>query len=229
MRQQHLLAPAIVAALAALGASPLHAATGGYGSWQRAVAEPAQPMARAQVAQELAQARAANWQGYGSEVTLDPQPAPTGVMTRDEVLAEYRDWQAAGALAEDSEAGPSQATLDRRVALNNRQVERYARAIEAEQQRLAQAEAARRAAEQQQMATPQPGTTPGASAGTAPSPATGSGTTSATLSSGTMPAAQRPQPQAPQPQAPAAPSKDAIVDTTRQQAPPEQAQPSPVR
>jgi len=226
MRRQHLLAPAIVAALAALGASPLQAATGSYGSWQRAVAEPAQPMARAQVAQELAQARAANWQGYGSEVTLDPQPAPTGVMTRDEVLAEYRDWQAAGALAEDSEAGPSQATLDRRVALNNRQVERYARAIEAEQQRLAQAEAARRAAEQQQQtAAAQPGTTPGASAETAPSPATTSGATSATLSSGTMPPAQ----QQPQPQAPAAPSKDAIVDTTRQQAPPEQAQPAPVR
>lgn len=239
MRRQHLLAPAIAAALAALGASSLQAATSAYGPWQRAVAEPAQPVSRQQVAQELAQAQASGWQGYGSEETLDPQPAPRGVMSRDQVLAEYQEWRSAGALAEDSEAGPSQATLDRRVAMNTRQAEQYARAVEAEQQRLAQLErerlaqieAQRRAAEQLAATAAAPsgsGTMPADST----APATTSGETSATLGSGT--------PAAPAPSEPAAPapSTDAAVDTTRprsegtsapQQPPLDPAQPSPVR
>jgi hypothetical protein len=243
MRRQHLLAPAIAAALAALGASSLQAASSAYGPWQRATAEPAQPVSRDQVAQELAQARAAGWQGYGSEETLDPQPAPRGVMSRDQVLAEYQEWRSAGALAEDSEAGPSQATLDRRVAMNTRQAEQYARAVEAEQQRLAQIERERLAQiererlaqiEAQRRATEQLATSPPSGSGTMPadsaSPATTSGETSATLGSGT------PAPAPTQP-APPAPSTDAAVDTTRArpdaasapQQPLDQAQPSPVR
>lgn len=235
MRRQHLLAPAIAAGLATLAASSLQAATTAYGPWQRTVAEPAQPVSRDQVAQELAQARAAGWQGYGSEVTLDPQPAARGVMSRDEVVAEYHEWRNAGALAEDSEAGPSQATLDRRLAINSRQAEQYARAIEAEQQRLAQLEqerlaqieAQRRAAEQQAAAPSGSGSMPA----DATSPATTSGETSATLGSGT------PAP-APSEPAPPAPSTDAAVDTTRArpeaaasapQQPLDPAQPSPVR
>jgi translation initiation factor IF-2 len=234
--QRHLLAHAIAAALAALAASSVQAASA-YGPWQRATAEPAQPVSREQVAQELTQARAAGWQGYGSEVTLDPQPAPRGMLSRSEVVAEYREWRSAGALDEGSEAGPSQATLERRVAMNARQAEQYARAVEAEQQRLAQLErerlaqieAQRRAAEQTAVAPSGSGTAP--ADGTAP--ATTSGETSATLGSGT------PTPAPSEPAAPA-PSTDAAVDTTRprseaaaasapEQPPLDQAQPSPVR
>jgi hypothetical protein len=233
MQRQHLLAAAIAAALAALASSTVQAASSAYGPWQRAAAEPAQPVSRQQVTQELAQARAAGWQGYGSEVALDPQPTPRGAMSRSEVVAEYREWRNAGALADDSEAGPSHATLERRVALNTRQAEQYARAVEAEQQRFAQLERERLAQiEAQRLAAEQTAAAPSGS-GTAPAdgtaPATTSGETSATLGSGTT----APAPSEP---APPAPSIDAAVDTTRPRdeaaasAPPlDQAQPSPVR
>jgi hypothetical protein len=91
----------------------------------------------------LAAALTAFGVAQAQEATPWDLPAPSPGLTRADVLAELREWRQAGAWVESNEAGPGDAVLERRVAMNRLAAERYARAQALEQQRLAAEAAAR--------------------------------------------------------------------------------------
>ena len=80
---------------------------------------------------------------HAQEVTPWDIPPPSATLTRAHVMAELQEWRLAGA-HDAGNAGPSDAVVQRRLAMNRLAQDRHARAQELEQQRLA-AEAAARA------------------------------------------------------------------------------------
>jgi hypothetical protein len=80
---------------------------------------------------------------HAQEVTPWDIPPPSATLTRAHVMAELHEWRLAGA-HDAGNAGPSDAVVQRRLAMNRLAQERHARAQELERQRLA-AEAAARA------------------------------------------------------------------------------------
>lgn len=216
MKQRHVLAPVMAAALAALGAG---AAQAQYDpTWQREVAaKDTAPLTREQVRQELASARAGGWQGYGSEETLAPpeENAPRS-RAREEVVAELSEWRQARAIENFAPEGSEAQVHERRMALHKQQVQRYAAAQRAEQERLAR----EREAEAQRLAA-QTAVQPAEPGGAAPVMG-GSGTSDPAAaapvdSAGAAPAADtattpaQPEPTVP----PVSGAPDAAVDSTR--------------
>ena len=101
------------------------------------------PAVLAPLAASIAMAMASLAPAHAQEVTPWDIPPPSATLTRAQVMADLQEWRMAGAHDAGNEAGPSDAVLQRRMAMNRLAQERHARAQELEQQRLATEAAAR--------------------------------------------------------------------------------------